>query len=123
MKIIADAYCRNSDKYVLLEKRKKRENGGNSSADIVSTDAKFTTMVNMMSCLVLAFPYDLPSFLPQLVSCLVRHKNSQSLKDAINKTVLEFKRTHQDRWSEFKESFSSEQLDALINASQVSYCS
>jgi hypothetical protein len=120
LKSFAEAYCRNSDKFLLLEKRRKKEGNGDASSDKV--DQKLTTTVMMMSCLVLCFPYDMPSFMPQLVCSLVRHKASHSLKDTVSQTVLEFKRTHQDRWEEFKTYFSADQLDSLINASHVSYC-
>ena len=100
--------------------RRKKEGNGDASSDKV--DQKLTTTVMMMSCLVLCFPYDMPSFMPQLVCSLVRHKASHSLKDTVSQTVLEFKRTHQDRWEEFKTYFSADQLDSLINASHVSYC-
>jgi len=36
-----------------------------------------------------------------------------SFKDTVTKTVQMFKLTHQDRWNEFKLSFSREQLEDL----------
>lgn len=36
-----------------------------------------------------------------------------SFKDTVTKTVQLFKLTHQDRWNEFKLSFSREQLEDL----------
>eukprot|EP00605_Chrysophyceae_sp_TOSAG23-4_P000346 GSChrysophyteH1.ASY1.ANO1.393.1 assembled CDS len=122
LKGLSEAFCRNSDKYLLLEKRRKKENG-DESAGTDKVDPKFTNTIMMMSCLVLCSPYDMPSYLPQLVYSLVRHKLTHSLKDTVSQTVLEFKRTHQDRWEEFKGSFSADQLDSLLNASHVSYCS
>ena len=80
-------------------------------------------MVNMMCCIVKAAPYDLPDYVPHLLACLVRHASTPLLKEPISKTVLEFKRTHQDRWTEFKEMFSAEQLDSLVGATHLSYLS
>jgi hypothetical protein len=118
VKKFSEAFCRNSDKYVAIEKQKKK------AGEAIAVDAKFVNMVNMMCCIVLAFPYDMPPFIPQLLSCVVRHSGaSAALKATISRTVLEFKRTHQDRWSEFKVMFTNDQLDSLTGASQVSYFS
>lgn len=71
----------------------------------------------MMSCLILSLPYDLPTYLPALLASLLRHAAVAAFKDTVVKTVQLFKLTHQDRWNEFKLSFSREQLDDL----QVSF--
>ena len=42
-----------------------------------------------------------------------RHGTMNSFKDTVTKTVQMFKLTHQDRWNEFKLSFSREQLEDL----------
>jgi hypothetical protein len=117
---IAAAFCRNSDKYAAIEKRKRKE--GNLDKE-EKPDPKFVSMVTMMSCIVLAFPYDLPEYLPLLLTCMVRLSTTQSLKSTISRTVQQFKRTHQDRWEDLKKTFSRDQLDALVGASQLSYMS
>jgi len=124
LKSFSEAYVRNSDKYVLIE-RKKRQDAKNTDGQSTKeeVDPKFLSTVMMMSCIVLCFPYDLPVFIPPLVSALVRHVSSPAAKDTISRTVLEFKRTHQDRWEEFKAFFSQDQLDSLISASSISYFS
>ena len=121
----AEAFVRNSDRYVALDRKKRKEAAAaKDGEEKEKLDPKFINTVMMMSCIVLSFPYDLPSYMPLLVSSLVRHAPASSLiKDIISHTVLEFKRTHQDRWEEFKTSFSRDQLDSLVSASQVSYFS
>ena len=122
LKSFAEAYCRNSDKYVLLEKKRKLESK-NGDVQNEKLDPKFFSTVMMMSCIILSFPYDLPSFMPALVTALVRHAALPALKDPISRTILEFKRTHQDRWEEFKIFFTRDQLDSLVSASRISYFS
>ena len=124
LKTFSEAFVRNSDKYVVIERRKRQE-AKNTDLQKAKEDVdpKFLSTVMMMSCIVLAFPYDLPVFMPALVSSLVQHMASPAAKDTISRTVLEFKRTHQDRWEEFKVLFTQDQLDSLISASQISYFS
>ncbi len=119
---LSESFCRNSDKYVAIEKQRKRK-ASESGTSTEKADKKFIDMVNMMCCIVKAAPYDLPSYVPHLLTCLVRHASTPVLKEPISKTVLEFKRTHQDRWLEFKELFSAEQLDSLLGATHLSYLS
>jgi hypothetical protein len=121
---IAEAFCRNSDKYIALEKRNRKaaaEGDKDSVKEKAKPDPKFVNMVMMMSCIILSFPYDLPSFMPLLLTCFVRHRTTPSLKTTISKTVLEFKRTHQDRWEELKDLFTRDQLDSIDSASSLSY--
>jgi len=124
LKSFSEAYIRNSDKYLVIERRKRQEAKNTDVQGFKEdVDPKFLSTVMMMSCIVLSFPYDLPVFMPALVSALVRHVSSAAAKDTISRTVLEFKRTHQDRWEEFKALFTQDQLDSLISASSISYFS
>lgn len=77
----------------------------------------------MVCCLVLSLPYDLPAFGPALVAALVQHSDTPGLSQVVKKTVLDFKRTHQDRWQEFKGRFSTEALADISGASDISYLS
>merc|ERR1712196_49604 len=52
---LAEAFCRNSDKYITLEKQRKKGDSGASASG--KPDLKFTNMVRMMCCIVLTFPY------------------------------------------------------------------
>lgn len=76
----------------------------------------------MISCVILTSPYDLPSYLPALLASFIRHSNYyDSSKQLIMKTMQLFKRTHQDRWEEFKKLFTSEQLEDLQGVGAAHY--
>ena len=47
-----------------------------------------------MACIIQALPYDLPPFLPALITSFVRHVGVPSLKDTVTRTVQMFKGTH-----------------------------
>ncbi|CAJ0582017.1 unnamed protein product, partial [Mesorhabditis spiculigera] len=65
---------------------------------------------------VLAFPYSVPHFLPDVVMKLCRHSTDDNpMRDTVKKTMAEFKRTHQDSWHEHKKVFTEDQLSALTD--------
>ena len=68
---------------------------GSDSTVSSKPDKQHTTTVMMMACIIQALPYDLPSFLPALITSFVRHVGVPSLKDTVTRTVQMFKRTHQ----------------------------
>lgn len=105
------------------KKKRKLNKDSNTSSASEKPDAVYSTTVNMMSCLLLCTPYDLPQYTPALVTSLVRHVTTTALKDAIAKSVQVFKMSHQDRWEEFKLKFSREQLEDLQGAGAASYFS
>ena len=69
--------------------------GASDSTASSKPDKQHTTTVMMMACIIQALPYDLPSFLPALITSFVRHVGVPSLKDTVTRTVQMFKRTHQ----------------------------
>jgi hypothetical protein len=72
----------------------------------------------------MTFPYDLPAFIPSLLSSFIRHLNIPAFHETVSKLVQDFKRTHQDRWDEdFKKCFSLEQLEDLQGAGAAHYFS
>ena len=78
----------------------------------------------MISCVISSTPYDLPSYIPALVTSYLRHSHYFDVtKQLIMKTMQSFKRTHQDRWEEFKKAFTSEQLEDLQGAGAAHYYS
>jgi proteasome activator subunit 4 len=86
-------------------------------------DSVYLITVMMSSCVLLSYPYDLPPFVPALLSSFVRHVANPALRDVVMRTVQEFKRTHQDRWSDFKKHFTHEQLDDIQGAGAAHYFS
>lgn len=104
---IAEAYTRNSDLLAAREtKRRKASLAAPAQAQAtvaVSTappakpDKAFLSTAMMMVCVALTFPFDMPPFLPALMTSLVRHRATPLLQDLVLKTVQLFQRTHQDR--------------------------
>lgn len=126
LKTIAEAYIKNSDVLAEREKKKRKAQKDSSSTAYIATekpDPVYSTTIHMMACLIMSSPYDLPSYMPNLVSSLVRHITNTSLKDTITKTIQMFKMSHQDRWEEFKLKFSREQLEDLQGAGAAHYFS
>jgi hypothetical protein len=89
-------------------------------ARLKTLEAKMTESVLSLSAVVLAFPHDVPAFVPPIFEELGRFlymKRSSNtisfLEKAVKETLLDFKRTHQDNWSETKAKFSPAQLDVI----------
>jgi hypothetical protein len=61
---------------------------------------------------VLSVPYDMPGWLPEMVTVLARfHQESWPIRGTVTKTVSEFRRTHLDTWEFQQHSFTEEQLE------------
>lgn len=110
--------------------RKQQQRLQDTTADTTSlstavskVDAKHQNTILMMSCLIVATPYDLPAYLPALLTSFVRHVSVPSLRDTVTRTIQLFKRTHQDRWDEYKELFTVDQLDELQGTGAAHYYS
>ncbi|KAJ2289711.1 Proteasome activator BLM10, partial [Coemansia sp. RSA 2706] len=69
-----------------------------------------------LSCLVLAFPYTIPEWMPgvlvQLSGCI---DDPNPIQSTVQRTFAEFRRTHMDTWHEDRKRFSSEQLEILTD--------
>ena len=98
---LATIYIKNCNAIAEREKRRKKSDpqntggGGGNGGDKPDKTTIITIM--MAACMVLSFPYDLPSFTPLLLTTLTRHVASPLLKDTVIKAIQDFKRTHQDR--------------------------
>jgi hypothetical protein len=115
----ASAYIKNSDILATREKKRKKESGCNGD----KPDKVYVNTVQMVSCLVSSFPFDLPDFMPDLVTSLSKHSGSSAVQDTVKKCIQDFKSTHQDRWNDFKQSFTHDQLDDLQGAGAAHYYS
>lgn len=127
---IAAAFTKNSDTFADRNRRqaklKASSSSSSSAAAVEKIDPQYKTTIVMMSCLILATPFDLPSYLPVMLTSFVRHTTSSSsqLRDVVVKTIQYFKTTHQDRWeSEFSHMFTREQLQDLQGAGAAHYFS
>ena len=105
------------------EKKKRKANKDGNGGAVDKPDAIFMSTVRMSACMILLFPYDLPHYMATLVTSFVRHSPTQAVKETVVRTVQEFKRTHQDRWDEFKKQFTAEQLEDLQGAGAAHYFS
>ncbi|KAJ2164971.1 Proteasome activator BLM10, partial [Coemansia sp. RSA 551] len=69
-----------------------------------------------LSCLVLAFPYTIPEWMPnvlvQLAECI---DDPNPIQSTVQRTFAEFRRTHMDTWHEDRKRFSTSQLDILTD--------
>jgi proteasome activator subunit 4 len=111
---------------VSREKKKRKQNKDAASSGSLASekpDPIYLTTIKMSACMILLFPYDLPKYLPTLITSFIRHSANPVMKDTIMKTIQDFKRTHQDRWGEFQLDFSREQLDDLQGAGAAHYFS
>jgi len=121
---LAAVYSKNCIAIAEREKRRRKlaTAGADSGVDS-KPDKASTTTIMMTACVILAFPYDLPEFTPQLLCNLSRHAATPALKETVTRAVQDFKRTHSDRWEEFKARFTADQLEDLQGAGAMSYYS
>ncbi|XP_036402211.1 proteasome activator complex subunit 4A [Megalops cyprinoides] len=99
-----------------LPKRKKRELGSVvdtiPSADLVRRHAG---VLGLSAC-ILSSPYDVPTWMPQLLMDLSAHLNdTQPIEMTVKKTLSNFRRTHHDNWQEHKQQFTDDQLLVLTD--------
>ncbi|EYB92924.1 hypothetical protein Y032_0188g1139 [Ancylostoma ceylanicum] len=67
-----------------------------------------------LSAIVLASPYSVPPYLPDVLMRLCRFASEkQPIRDTVKRTLSEFKRTHQDSWREHESQFNEDQLCVL----------
>jgi proteasome activator subunit 4 len=88
----------------------------------LSTNAFHGIVLGLAAC-VLSVPYDMPSWLPGMVTQLIAFNREPSpIRSTVTKTIAEFRRTHSDTWSFQKSAFSDEQLEVLSDlTSSASY--
>jgi hypothetical protein len=82
---------------------------------ILTTDkqamAEFHSGILGLCAIIEAYPYDVPKFVPDILIELEKHLHDpQPVPKTIKKTLQEFKRTHQDNWTEHKLKFTEDQL-------------
>jgi hypothetical protein len=113
--------------FVDYREKQKRRTAGTSAAGAGAggssrPDAQYMNIIQMISCVILVTPYDLPTYLPALVTSFLRHNIQYDLfKTLITKTIQLFKRTHQEYWEDFKTFFNTEQLSDLQGAGAAHY--
>jgi len=100
--------------------RKSRKRAAGQAG--LSTNALHGIVLGLAAC-VLSVPYDMPSWLPEMVTQLIAfNREPAPIRSTVTKTIAEFRRTHSDTWSFQKSSFSEEQLEVLSDlTSSASY--
>uniref|UniRef100_A0A665WZ29 Proteasome activator subunit 4a n=1 Tax=Echeneis naucrates TaxID=173247 RepID=A0A665WZ29_ECHNA len=106
-----EALCKTS-----LPKKRKRELGfvvdTIPSADLVRRHAG---VLGLSAC-ILSSPYDVPTWMPQLLMDLSAHLNdTQPIEMTVKKTLSNFRRTHHDNWQQHKQQFTDDQLLVLTD--------
>ncbi|CAL8299965.1 unnamed protein product [Merluccius merluccius] len=106
-----EALCKTS-----LPKKRKRALGSVvdtiPSADLVRRHAG---VLGLSAC-ILSSPYDVPTWMPQLLMDLSAHLNdTQPIEMTVKKTLSNFRRTHHDNWQEHKQQFTDDQLLVLTD--------
>ena len=82
------------------------------SAELVKRHAG---VLGLGAC-VLSSPYDVPTWMPQLLMNLSAHLNDpQPIEMTVKKTLSNFRRTHHDNWQEHKQQFTDDQLLVLTD--------
>uniref|UniRef100_A0A8C3XZU5 Proteasome activator subunit 4 n=1 Tax=Catharus ustulatus TaxID=91951 RepID=A0A8C3XZU5_CATUS len=99
-----------------LPKKRKRDlaSMGDTipSGDLVKRHAG---VLGLSAC-ILSSPYDVPTWMPQLLMDLSAHLNDpQPIEMTVKKTLSNFRRTHHDNWQEHKQQFTDDQLLVLTD--------
>ncbi|KAJ7327817.1 Proteasome activator complex subunit 4 [Desmophyllum pertusum] len=98
-----------------LKKKKKgviAANGLNNDAALIHRHAG---VLGLASC-VQAFPYDVPSWMPQILLDLGDHLHDpHPIQATVKKVMSDFRRTHHDNWQEHKQMFTEDQLLVLTD--------
>ncbi|MGH0175630.1 UNVERIFIED_CONTAM: hypothetical protein FKN15_071240 [Acipenser sinensis] len=99
-----------------LPKKRKRNPGSVVDtippADLVKRHAG---VLGLSAC-ILSNPYDVPTWMPQLLMDLSAHLNdTQPIEMTVKKTLSNFRRTHLDNWQEHKQQFTDDQLLVLTD--------
>ncbi|KAJ2740126.1 Proteasome activator BLM10, partial [Coemansia sp. BCRC 34301] len=69
-----------------------------------------------LSCLVLAFPYTIPDWLPEVLILLAGCIDDPNpIQSTVQRTFAEFRRTHMDTWHEDRKKFTISQLELLTD--------
>lgn len=95
---------------------KRRLPNGEMNQEYAPAVLKLHSGILGICALINAFPYDVPSWMPELLTdILAEHVSSSDtvISSTIRKTAQDWRRTHQDSWAENIHKFSEEQLSEL----------
>lgn len=101
--------------------QKATAEGAASVSNGAKPDTVYLNTVLMLSCIIMSRPYDVPAYLPPLITSFLRHSYYDATRTILLRTIQLFKRTHQDRWEDLQKNFSAEQLEDLQGAGAAHY--
>lgn len=93
----------------------KKADGSTTPDEFQQQLLRAHTAVLGASSLVLAWAYEVPSWLPSLlVASLTKFSTSRApVSTTVKEMLAQFRKTHQDTWAEDQKKFTSEQLQDL----------
>ncbi|CAH3144364.1 unnamed protein product [Porites evermanni] len=98
-----------------LKKKKKGVIGVNGLNNDAALIHRHAGVLGLASC-VQAFPYDVPSWMPQILLDLGEHLHDpHPIQATVKKVMSDFRRTHHDNWQEHKQKFTEDQLLVLTD--------
>lgn len=69
-----------------------------------------------LSACVLAFPYDVPLWMPEVLLDVGNYlHDAPQIQATVKKTLSEFRRTHHDNWQMHRQKFTDDQLSVLTD--------
>ncbi|XP_068688324.1 proteasome activator complex subunit 4-like isoform X1 [Montipora foliosa] len=98
-----------------LKKKKKGVIGANGFNNDAALIHRHAGVLGLASC-VQAFPYDVPTWMPQILLDLGDHLHDpHPIQATVKKVMSDFRRTHHDNWQEHKQKFTEDQLLVLTD--------
>jgi len=101
-----------------LTKRKRGEseaNQGGLNHNASALRRRHAGVLGLSAC-ILAFPYEVPEWMPQMLMEVGEHLHDRTnIEATVKKTLSEFRRTHHDNWQEHKQKFKDDQLAMLTD--------
>eukprot|EP00250_Pteridium_aquilinum_P007746 c17405_g1_i1 orf=311-5854(-) len=101
--------------YVNRSKSKR----GKKASTVGTTSTDVHAVVLGLSACVQSVPYDMPSWLPKVITTLAQFSKdaSPTVRATVRKGIAEFRRTHADTWAIQKLMFNEEELEILTDTS------
>lgn len=99
----------------VIKARKKEKETGKIVTNMSNLVKRHGGVLGLCS-IVSSCPYDVPDYLPDVVTYLCSFTNDQvPIQGSVRKCLSEFRRTHHDNWSEHKLKFDENQLSILMD--------
>lgn len=98
-----------------IKAKKKDKTTGNFVINMENLIKRHGGLLGLCS-IVSSCPYDVPSYLPEVVTYLCNFINDPvPIQSSVKKCLNDFRRTHYDNWSEHKLQFNESQLTTIMD--------